>query len=118
MSQERREEEPSSSPNSEEKPTKSFSINSILARVTKEKEKEKNAEENKSEDETRIEEDVPAVVSKLEFPVFPGLPKGFPALPRAGDSGMLSFGHLPAWYHWYTSQHCLQQWQNDKKKSE
>ena len=109
-------------PKKDEKPTtKSFSINSILARVEKEKEKEKSASENneKTEEETdsKADEDVPAVVSKIDFPIFPtALPKGFPGLQRAGDGGLLPLGHLPAWYHWYASQQNLHTWQTNHRK--
>lgn len=108
-------------PKREDKPAKSFSINSILARVEKEKEKEKNSNDTDAKTDKDIdekeEEDVPAVVSKIEFPVFPaGLPKGFLGLQRPGDGGLLPLGHLPAWYHWYANHQNLQQWQNNNRK--
>ncbi|XP_045191266.2 homeobox protein HMX3-B-like [Mercenaria mercenaria] len=111
------------SPKREDKPaTKSFSINSILARVEKEKEKEQCADNrddnNDVEAEIKTDEDIPAVVSKIDFPIFPtALPKGFSGLQRPGDGGLLPLGHLPAWYHWYASQQNLQQWQNNHRKS-
>ncbi|WAR21299.1 hypothetical protein MAR_015273 [Mya arenaria] len=108
------------------KPTKSFSINSILARVEKARSHDKREDGGDratgSDREAAEEEDVPAVISKLEFPYLPGLPRGFPELPRPGDhatgsGGLLQLGHLPAWYHWYASQQTLQQWQQQHKKS-
>ena len=103
----------------EEVPKKSFSINSILARVTKEKEKEQEEPEIKRprDEDHRDDEDIPAVVSKLEMPMFPYIGKNYPSFPRAPDGNMLSLGHLPVWYHWYASQHCLQQLQAEHKKS-
>lgn len=106
----------------DEKPIKSFSINSILARVEKEKEKEYNVDEGEDPDNATTDnntggEDVPAVVSKLEFPMYPAvLPKGFPGLPHTGEGGLYPLGHLPAWYHWYASQQNLQQWQSSHRK--
>jgi hypothetical protein len=111
-----------STPKREDKPaTKSFSINSILARVEKEKEKEKsvfdNGDKTSEDDGSKTDEDVPAVVSKIDFPMFPtALPKGFPGFQRSGDGGLLPLGHLPAWYHWYASQQNLQSWQNNHRK--
>lgn len=90
-------------------PTKSFSINSILAKQSADDDKE---DDGRSE---RSEEDVPAVVSKLEFPGFSALGK-IPLFPRAGEGAGLSLGHLPTWYHWYASQQCLQQLQQKKRK--
>ena len=103
---------------SEEAPRKSFSINSILARVTKEKEKEtEDKEDQTTEKEFKADQDIPAVVSKLEMPVFPILGKSFPGYQRGSDGNILSLGHLPVWYHWYASQQCLQQLQAEHKKS-
>ena len=89
-------------------PTKSFSINSILSNQSTDRTKDESTE--------RPEEDVPAVVSKLEFPLFSGLGKVPGLFSRSGEGAGLSLGHLPAWYHWYASQQCLQQLQ--QKKSE
>lgn len=117
------------------KSTKSFSINSILARVEKEKKQEECQDENKgnhSDDETsrdKEDADVPAVVSKLEFPVFPGLGRGFAELSRhvesgagtgagTGSGGFLPLSHLPAWYHWYASQQSLQHWQQQQQQQQ
>lgn len=113
------------SPKVEDKPTKSFSINSILARVEKEKgrkeiqdEKSESGDEKDNEPDKKGEDDVPAVISKLELPMFPmSLPKGFPGLPRSGEAGLLPLGHLPAWYHWYASQQNLQHWQSSHRNS-
>ena len=88
-------------------PTKSFSINSILSK--------QGDDDDKVEEEKKAEEDVPAVVSKLEFPAFPTLGK-LPLFPRGGEAAGLSLGHLPTWYHWYASQQCFQQLQQKKSK--
>jgi len=110
---------------------KSFSINSILARVEKEKKQEENVGDynsdelkddkvdSDSEEKNKDIEDVPAIVSKLEFPVFPGLGRGFADLGRHGDTGaagLLPLSHLPAWYHWYASQQSLQHWQHQQQQ--
>ncbi|KAH3788801.1 hypothetical protein DPMN_166963 [Dreissena polymorpha] len=111
----------------EKKSTKSFSINSILARVEKEKCREDRCcSEEKDVGRERVptpsDKDVPAVISKLDFPVIPGFGRGFPDMARLGEAstgsngGLLPLGHLPAWYHWYASHHSLQQWQQHHKK--
>jgi len=107
------------------RPTKSFSINSILARVEKEKGRTLDDEDDR-ERPTKLarrdsteDGDVPAVISKLEFPVFPGFPRGFPDLPRPGDGtagSLLQLGHLPAWYHWYASQQSIHHWQQQQQQ--
>ena len=89
-------------------PTKSFSINSILSK--------QSTDTNKDEEKERSDEDVPAVVSKLELPVFSGLGKIPGLFSRSGEGAGLSLGHLPAWYHWYASQQCLQQLQQKKRE--
>lgn len=108
------------------KSSKSFSINSILARVENEKKREEcNVEEKEekevsdTEEKVKTEEDVPAVISKLEFPVFPGLGRSFADFSRQCDAsagGLLPLTHLPAWYHWYASQQSLQHWQQQQQQ--
>ena len=89
-------------------PASSFSINSILS-------KHNDDVETRTDKDKNSEEDVPAVISKLEFPAFPMLGK-LPLFSRGGEGTGLSLGHLPSWYHWYASQQCLQQLQQKKRK--
>ena len=90
-------------------PASSFSINSILS-------KHNDDVETRTDKGEKPEEDVPAVISKLEFPAFPMLGK-LPLFSRGGEGTGLSLGHLPSWYHWYASQQCIQQLQQKKRKS-
>ena len=89
-------------------PASSFSINSILSNHN-------DDVETRNDTDKTSEEDVPAVISKLEFPAFPMLGK-LPLFSRGGEGTGLSLGHLPSWYHWYASQQCLQQLQHNKRK--
>lgn len=72
---------------------KSFSISSILA---KDKDNEKTKENWKLS-----EEDSPAVVSKLEFPMVVDQPS--PRGSEGGTGGTFGLHPLPSWYHWYTA---------------
>ena len=82
---------------------KSFSISSILAKESEEKETESK------------DNDKPAVVSKIGFPsmdpskLFSMRPEGASSFPASPLSS------LPAWYQWYTAgHHFLQQLHQEK----
>ncbi|XP_069141031.1 homeobox protein HMX3-B-like [Argopecten irradians] len=81
-----------------EVPSKSFSISSILA-------KDKDNEKQSKEKTQLMDEDSPAVVSKLDLPLVPDhpSPRGFPSVSDAGTAGTFGIHPLPSWYHWYTA---------------
>ncbi|KAK3095092.1 hypothetical protein FSP39_010186 [Pinctada imbricata] len=81
---------------------KSFSISSILA---------KNEDE-----EAKMEEDRPAVVSKIAFPFFGEHSASRKLLSVSPENaGSLPLHPLPAWYHWYTAgQQFLHHLQHEK----
>lgn len=83
---------------------KSFSISSILAKETEQKE----MTESKDSDQ-------PAVVSKIGFPSLDAS-KLFSLRPEGASSFPVSpLSSLPAWYQWYTAGHqFLQQLHHEK----